>query len=218
MSVTQREAAYAGAYRAYIAVYYLLCAAICAYYMAISDTYHTLISLGTLIVPPGLTLMHRLLKLRRSYQLDMLIMGFVTLAYPLGACIDLYRRLPGFDKLAHCLSGVFVTALCIILFLQLKPDPALTPADMPLILVFSFFGSIAVAGLWEVGEFIISGIVKIDLQRIISTGIVDSMHDIIVCLIGTIVALPTVPRLINGKEGILASPIRAFTELNAPKV
>ena len=202
-------------YRIYIGIYYAFCAVMTAAYAIRGDIYHFAISAGTLAVPPLLGLMFRMLKLARSPKLDMLIMSFITLSYPLGACIDLYRRLPGFDKLAHGLSGTFVAVLCIILFIQLKPGHSLSPADVPLALTFVFFGSMAVAGLWEVGEYIVSGIVRMDLQRVRATGVADSMNDMLVCLAGTIAALPVIPRITQGKSGLLISPVREFCEMNA---
>ena len=201
-------------YKVFIGIYYAFCAAMTAAYAFRGDIYHFAISAGTLAAPPLIALMYRILKLRRSPRLDMLIMGFVTLSYPLGACVDLYRRIPGFDKLAHTLSGTFVAVLCIVLFIQLKPGRALTPADVPLALAFAFFGSMAVAGLWEIGEYIVSGIVRMDLQRVQATGIADSMNDMLVCLLGTLAALPAIPKLINGKSGVLVSPVREFISLN----
>ena len=213
--MAQREARFLRILRIYNTVYYIFCAAMTAVYLAKGDIYHLLISAGTLLVPPALALLHRLLRLRRSSQMDLMIMGFVTLAYPLGACVDLYRRLPGFDKLAHGLSGVFVTVLCVLLFIQLKPDHTIAPSDVPMAMAFAFFGSLAVAGLWEVGEYILSGIVKIDLQRVLATGVSDSMRDIMICLAGTLATLPMIPRLAAGKDGVLTSPVRAFSALNA---
>jgi len=201
-------------YRAYIAVYYVFCAAITAVYAVKADIYHFAISAGTLIVPPALTLAYRMLCLKRSYRLDMLIMGFITLSYPLGGCVDLYRRIPGFDKIAHALSGAFAAVLCIALFIYLKPGRTLSRADIPLAVIFTFFGSMAIAGLWEIGEYAVSAIVKMDLQRVRATGVADSMNDMIVCLLGTLAALPAIPKLINGKSGVLVSPIREFISLN----
>ena len=214
MPFSRREAAFGRAYRVYIAFYYIFCAAMTAVYIAKGDAYHALISAGTLIVPPALSLLHRILRLKRSYQLDMLIIGFTTLAYPLGGCVDFYRMLPGFDKLAHGLSGIFVAVLCMILFIQLKPDRSLSPADVPLAIAFVFFGSTAVAGLWEIGEYLVSGIVRMDLQRVLATGVADSMNDMLICLAGTLLALPAIPRLAHGKDGILISPVRGFCERN----
>lgn len=204
----------ARAYRIFITAYYVLCAAMTAVYGIKGDIYHLLISAGTLAVPPALRLMYRLLRLKRSGGLDLLIMGFVTLAYPLGACIDLYRRIPGFDKLAHGLSGVFVTVLCVALFIFLKPGRTLSPADVPLALTFAFFGSMAAAGLWELGEYAVSAIVRMDLQRVMSTGVADSMNDMLVCMAGTLAALPVVPRLAKGRSGPLTSSVREFIALN----
>ena len=215
MPFSRREDAFGRAYRVVIAFYYVFCAAMTIVYAAKADVYHALISAGTLIVPPALYMLHRLLKLRRSAQLDMLTLGFITLAYPLGGCIDLYRIIPGFDKLAHGLSGTYVAMLCIILFIQLKPGHKLSRADIPLAFAFVFFGSTAVAGLWEVGEYLVSGIVKMDLQRVHATGVADSMNDMLICLAGTLLALPAIPRLIRGKDGLLISPVRAFCERNA---
>lgn len=214
MPVSHRGADFLRIYRVFITAYLIFCTAMTAVYASKGDIYHTLISAGTLAAPPAITVMYRLMRLKRSPRLDMLIMGFTTLAYPLGACIDLYRRIPGFDKLAHALSGVFVAALSIILFIQLRSGRMLTAADVPLAVVFAFFGSMAVAGLWEIGEYIISGIVRLDLQRVRDTGVSDSMNDMIVCLLGTLAALPAVPRLANGKNGMLISPIREFCSLN----
>ena len=202
-------------YRIFTLTYITGCAAMTAVYAIMGDMYHFAISACTLLVPPALRLAYRLLSLTRTPKMDMLILGFITLAYPLGGCVDLYRRLPGFDKLAHGLSGVFVTALCMILYMLLKPGLGLTAADAPLAAAFAFLGSMAVAGLWEVGEYIVSGVVKMDLQRVQATGIRDSMNDIIICLAGTLAALPAVPRVARGKSGLLASPIREFAAANS---
>lgn len=201
-------------YRIFNVIYFIFCALMTVVYAARRDIYHFAISAGTLVVPFALSLTYRLLHFKRSSGLDLLIMGFVTLAYPLGSCLDLYRRIPGFDKFAHGLSGVFVTILCIILFIVLKPDHKLTAADIPLAIVFSSFGSMAVAGMWEAGEYIVSQIVRLDLQRVVSTGVADSMNDILICMVGTLAALPIVPALARGRNGMLTDSIREFVMLN----
>ncbi len=203
-----------GGYRVFVAFYYVFCTLMCAVYGVQRDAYHFLISLGTLLVPPGLWLVYRIFHLNRSPRLDMLILGYAFLAYPLGACVDFYRRVPGFDKLAHGLSGVLVALLCIVLFVLLKPGRQLQAEDLPLAMVFVFFGSMAVAGLWEIGEYVLSGIVRIDLQRVMATGVADSMRDMIVCMLGTLAALPVLPRLVAGKDGMVVGAVREFLDLN----
>ena len=72
----------------------------------------------------------------------------------------------------------------------------------------------AVAGLWEIAEYLISFVVGLDLQRVAATGVSDSMQDMIVCMIGTLVTLPFVHRLCHGKADPLTGAVSAFVELN----
>lgn len=212
-----REAQFHRIYRFSVALWYAMSAIMTVVYAAKADMYHLGISLGTLIVPPFIALFHRLFRLRPSWQLNTLVLGFIFISYPLGSCVDFYRIVPHFDKLAHTLSGVFVSVLCIVLYCALAPAHRIGPRDMYLALAFTFFGSMAVAGMWELGEYAVSAIVKMDLQRVAATGVSDSMNDMLVCMAGTIAALPAVVRLAKDRRGVLTSPVRAFVEYNFPK-
>lgn len=209
-----REKRFAKINRIFFALYLAFCAVLIAAYAVRKDGYHLIISLGAPLVLPALALFYKVFGLKRVQQLDFLIVAFTFLAYPLGSCLDLYRILPGFDKAAHCLSGVFVSILCLVLYYALKPGHAIEKSDAALAIAFTFFGSMAVAGLWEISEYVLSGIVKIDLQRVLTTSVSDSMLDMIVCLIGTLVTLPFVKRLCDGKRDILTGAAEAFVELN----
>ena len=122
--------------------------------------------------------------------------------------------IPGFDKVAHTLSGVFVSLLCLILFYALKPGHAVEPRDAALAAAFMFLGSMAVAGLWEIGEYLVSLLVGLDLQRVEATGVADSMQDMIVAMVGTLATLPFALRLTRGKRDLLTGAVEAFVELN----
>ena len=213
-TIQAREARYKRLYWALIAMHYVLGVALVIIYARISDGYHLGISLGTLVVVPLIPLFYRLFRLKEVYQLNFLTLMFIFLAYPLGSCVDLYKLLPGFDKLVHTLSGVFVSLLCMILYCALKPDHKIARADAPLAIVFVFFGSMAVAGLWEVAEYIASFFVGRDLQRVALTGVGDSMQDMIVCLVGTILTLPFVYRLACGKIDFITGAVESFVAKN----
>ena len=210
----QREARFAKVNRIFLAFYYLFSAVLIVVYAIRKDGYHLGISIGTLAIPPALALFYRITRLKRVHQLDFLILAFTFLAYPLGSCLDFYRILPGFDKVAHTLSGVFVSVLCLVLYYFLKPGHAVEARDAALAMVFTFFGSMAVAGLWEIAEYLISFVVGLDLQRVAATGVADSMQDMIVCMIGTLVTLPFVHRLCHGKTDPLTGAVSTFVELN----
>lgn len=213
-TIPLREKRFARINRIFFALYLAFCAVLIAVYAIQRDGYHLIISLGTPLVFPALRLFYKAFHFRRIHQLDFLVVAFLFLAYPLGSCLDLYRILPGFDKLAHCLSGVFVSLLCLILYYALKPEHSIEERDAALAMAFTFFGSMAVAGLWEISEYILSAIVKIDLQRVLTTTVSDSMLDMVVCLIGTAATLPFVKRLCSGKRDIVTGAVEAFVEMN----
>lgn len=212
--IHQRETKFKKINRIFTVFWLLFSTVLIVAYAIQRDLYHLLISIGTLIVPPGLSMLYRILRLKRVHQMDFLILAFLFLAYPLGACLDCYRILPGFDKAVHCLSGVFVSLLCLALYYAFKPGHVIEKQDAALAMLFVFFGSMAVAGLWEISEFLLSAIVRIDLQRVQSTTIVDSMMDMIVCLIGTLATLPFVHRLTCGKRDPLTGAVEAFVAIN----
>ncbi len=195
-------------------IYYVLGVLMVTAYALRRDFYHLAISIGTIAVPPLVDIAHRLLKLKPCGQLNFLILMFTFIAYPLGGCLDLYRHIPGFDKVAHTLSGVFVSVLCLALYYLLKPGHAIEKADLMLAASFTFLGSMAIAGLWELGEYAVSAIVRMDLQRVRTTGISDTMNDMLVCMAGTIAALPAVKHISEGKNGLISSAVRSFIEIN----
>lgn len=214
--IEKREQKFEKINRAFTAVYLLFCLALIVVYAIRRDGYHLGISLGTLLVPPAIALFYRITRLQPVHQLNFLIMAFTSLAYPLGSCVDFYRILPGFDKVAHTLSGTFVSILCATLYFALKKNRRIEPDDAALVVAFTFFGSMAVAGLWEIGEYLASGIVGLDLQRVAATGVSDSMQDMIVCMIGTLAALPSVARLTKGRPNLLTGGIAAFVQKKLP--
>ena len=213
-SVETRETKFAKINRVFLILYYLFSAVLIVVYAIQKDGYHLGISLGTLVIPPAIALFYRVFKLKPVQQLNFLVLAFTFLAYPLGSCLDFYRILPGFDKVAHTLSGVFVSLLCLVLFYALKPAHKVEKSDAALAIVFTFLGSMAVAGLWEIAEYLLSFVVGLDLQRVEATGVSDSMQDMIVAMIGTLATLPFAKRLTDGKRDLMTGAVDAFIELN----
>ncbi|MBE5767846.1 MAG: hypothetical protein E7335_11965 [Clostridiales bacterium] len=216
-SSIRRDELYKKAFIVYSVFYCIFSAAISIFYIAVHDWYHAGISLGTFAIPIALAVMYRLLHWKRVWALDLLILIFTTISYQLGACIDLYHLLPGFDKLAHFLSGTFAGILCTLLYCLLTPEHKVSKESLPLALLFVFFGSMAVAGLWEIGEYILSKITLRDMQNVASTGVADSMQDMIVCLLGTLLLLPAVKHLAEGKTTVLNVLIPPFVEGILPR-
>ena len=212
-TTTHREKRAKRIYIGFATFYCLLSAVLVVLYGIRRDFYHMGISLGTFAFPILLELVWRLPDWNRVWQLNGVILGFVFVAYPLGSCVDLFHWLPGFDKVAHTLSGPFVGILALMLYYSLKPGHGIERGDMALAICFMLTTSIAVAGLWEIGEYLVSGIVGRDLQEVAATGVADSMQDMIVCTLGTLVLLPVPYHLCRGQRGLFSDMVRDFVAI-----
>ena len=178
------------------------------------DVYHFSIGLGTLLIPLALTLFYRIFHLKRVHQVDFWVVLFSLLGYTCGSVLEFYLMIPNFDKVVHTLSGVLVSMLAYALFRAVKPGHAVEKKDRALAMLFVFFASMAVAGMWEICEYFVNLITGRDVQRVLATGVGDTMQDMIVCMIGTLISLPFVGRACEDKPSALTSPADAFIELN----
>lgn len=219
MNTTDRmEAKFARINRIFIPFYLLLSVAAAVHYGLRQDAYHFWTALSTLALPVGLKLFYLLFRLKAVQQLNFIVLMFSMLGHTLGSALEFYQRIPHFDKFVHMLSGAFVGALCLGLYLCVRPDAPRTRQERIMALLFVFFGSMAVAGLWEICEYLVHAITGRDVQKVAATGINDTMQDMIVCLIGTLLYLPAVSALFRGKSSFLTGAAEAFVEKNGARL
>lgn len=204
--------------RIFIPFYLFLSIAAAVYYGVHQDGYHLGTSLGTLALPVGLAVFYPLFKLKSVHQLNFLVLAFSMLGHTLGSALEFYQLIPYFDKFVHMLSGVFVSVLCLGLYLCIRADAPLTRNERLLAILFVFLGSMAVAGLWEISEYAVHAVTGRDVQKVAATGINDTMQDMIVCLVGTLLYLPAVSALFKGKHNFLTGAAVAFVEKNGARL
>lgn len=178
------------------------------------DGYVILVSAGTLFLVPGMMLVRKLFHFRGGWQMETAIYIFSYLGWTLGGAAGVYGLLPGFDKVVHCLSGVFVSMLALAFYRMLAGQ---RKQDTALSCFFVFFASMAVAGLFELCEFTLAPIMNRDLQHVLDSGVTDTMMDMVVCLIGTIVFVLLMIRSSHGKHDFLTDGPEAFAALNMDK-
>ncbi len=159
------------------------------YYITIGKPYNYILNFGALLLPLLLALFYRLLKFQRVYQLDILIYLFFLALYTIGLAGNGYHHIPYYDKFAHTFSGVFTSFLALILFYSLKPVKEIEKRDFPLASVFTTAVAVAVAGIWEIAEYVTGLITNMDPQNVVATGVTDTMWDMIVCTIGALFML-----------------------------
>ncbi len=154
-------------------------------YMAHSS-YETVQSIATLVIIPGVWLVRRLFRFSGGYQLECILYIFVFLSWLMGSAGELYYTVPYFDKMVHCLSGLFVSFLALTLYMMLERRHSRVGENPATACLFVFFASMAVAGMFELCEFVLTPITGRDMQHVAETGVADTMGDMFVCLIGTI--------------------------------
>ena len=170
--------------------------------------------IGTYFLYPLFWAFYKVFRFRRGYQMEFCVFFFTFLAYPLGGTAEFYQKIQGFDKVAHTLSGVFVAMLALTLFLILQKKRPLKEHSVPTAVLFVFFASMAVAGLFELCEWTAAALTGRDLQCVLTTGVNDTMQDMLVCLIGTLLFCPLIPRLYRGGYDPLTGAVAGFLEKN----
>lgn len=119
-------------------------------------------------------------KIKHSYTLIYLIFGFIGLFF--GFLLHLYKILTWYDSFAHFVWGIISGLIAIIILKQIK---MYNEKNLIFNLLFIIIFSLGSSCLWEIIEFIIDTIFKSDMQRK-STGVYDTMKDVIVALLGNI--------------------------------
>lgn len=147
--------------------------------------FYAVMALGGLLLGPVLILFWRILRLEPSYTLNLMIAVFFILLYTIGVALQGYN-IPYYDKFCHTLSGTVTAFGGLLLFLLIKPEKTFTHRELPLGTVFSFLTAAAIAGIWEICEYVISLIFHNDPQRVVLSGVEDTMIDMVVCIVGAL--------------------------------
>jgi uncharacterized membrane protein YjdF len=140
------------------------------------------ISLMIVMVLP--LIISKLFKIKVKDNLVFIYSIFVFSAGFLGVTLRLYGVIPGFDKLNHTLSGVlssFVGLLLLNLINKYKSQERLFN------IFYMIIFSLAVAALWEMFEYTCNILFGGDAQMVAKTGVDDTMQDMIVAFIGSII-------------------------------
>lgn len=147
------------------------------------DIYGILIKLTIIPIIFLPTILEKLFSIKVNTSLTFLYTLFIFLAHFLGSVVDLYHKMYWYDSFAHFLSGILVAFIATYLLVILKKyDRKSILFNILFILGMSFM----VAGLWEMFEFISDKLFSKDAQNVLITGVDDTMKDMIVAFLGTL--------------------------------
>jgi len=127
-------------------------------------------------------IINKFTKFKLNEIIITLFLSFIFLAHFLGTIVNLYYKIPIYDKLVHTLSGIITSFLALILLVKFKKynTKSLT---FNVIYILSITSMIALS--WEMFEFICDRLFNKDAQRVLLTGIKDTMLDMMVAFLGS---------------------------------
>jgi uncharacterized membrane protein YjdF len=108
-------------------------------------------------------------------QLKLFVLIFIFMAIFLAEILNFYSRIPIFDKILHSSSGVMLFFVGQALYEHIH-NLSKNPMDTTVMILFSMFFAIAMAGSWEIFEFSMDRLMGYHLQN---DSLFDTMGDII---------------------------------------
>ncbi len=171
------------------------------------------VSLALAFVAPVL---FKLMKWKPVYEIYILALVFMFLASTLGSAYRFYDHVLYWDKFVHCVSGVLGLLASYLLFCSLKKTTNVKKEDRIIMYVFINACNMSIAVLWELYEYATLVLFNYDAIRHYSTGVHDSMTDIIVCIIGGLFATYFIYRYYKtGKDNIFTNVYKKFYIANS---
>lgn len=189
--------------RAIQGAYLLVSLIYIGYYSVHFSWYNWGLAAGSLLLFPAMALCRRLIGGNIGHATEAVVYGFTLLAYGLGECAHLYYRIPGYDKIMHMMSGAVTVVLAWSAFYRIPPGRRPEASDAPMAILFCMLAAMAVAGMWEIGEYILSQLTGMDVQKVAAQGIHDTMKDMMVCMAGALACLPSMLRFYRGRRTLL---------------
>lgn len=131
-------------------------------------------------------ILRKLLKIEIPDSVEFVFLLFIFFAEVLGSVLHFYHLISWFDSFVHYVSGILTALLGLMLLVYLKRYDS---KDICFNLMFMISITLSVAALWEIFEFTNDSVFGYNAQRVIETGVTDTMKDIICALLGCILVV-----------------------------
>lgn len=123
-----------------------------------------------------------LLKLKIDDTTEFIYILFIIFAQLIGSTFKVYDLIGNYDNIIHYSSGVLTSTFALTLLNNTKLENRTKVTDI----VFIIFSSLAIASLWEFFEFTADRLLGGDAQRVLESGVTDTMTDMICAFLGSI--------------------------------
>jgi len=129
----------------------------------------------------ALYIVQKIFKIKINEYINLVYIIFIFMAHFLGVICELYNYIYWFDKFVHFLSGIVTSFVAIYLLIIFKKNK-----NIFFDILFIIALTLMIASLWEVFEYLSSYYFDVDPQKVVITGVSDTMGDIIVSFLGSI--------------------------------
>lgn len=147
------------------------------------EIYKFLSSLSVIAV----VLIPKILKKRFKFDitstLEFIYLVFIFIAHFLGSIVDFYHIINNYDKIMHLLSGIVAACFGLYILINLEKYDKKN-IFFNILFIVSFV--LMTASLWEFFEYFGDILFKQDAQNVLTTGIHDTMKDMIAAFLGSI--------------------------------
>ena len=122
-------------------------------------------------------------KIKITDDIEFAYLIFLILAFLFGSIMGGYSKIYWYDSFTHLLSGVFTAFMAIVILKWLN---RYDKKDIVFNIIYMILITLSVAVLWECTEFTIDKVLGTDTQKVLTTGVNDTMKDMICALLGAI--------------------------------
>ena len=138
--------------------------------------------LSVIITINIINILKKLFKVKISDEINFIYILFIFMAHFIGVTCEVYDKVYWYDKFIHFLSGIVTSFVALFVISKFKKDN-----DVKFTIIFIVAFSLMCAALWEIFEYLSSYYFNVDPQRVALTGVTDTMGDIIVAFLGSII-------------------------------
>ena len=131
-------------------------------------------------------IMKKLFKIKITDAMELVYVIFIILAQFVGSVVDLYNHVWWYDLFTHFLSGILTTILALVVMDWFGIYKEKNKFFNSLFMI-SF--TLMIASIWEFVEFASYLVTKLDIQHHLTTGVFDTMEDMLIAFLGGIIVV-----------------------------
>lgn len=142
------------------------------------------ITVGLVLLLPRI--IAKIFNIKITDEMELVYILFIILAQFFGSVVNLYNLTWWYDLFAHFLSGVLTSVLALVV---MNWFGVYKEKNKWFNSLFIICFTLMVASIWEFIEFASFVFLKMDVQHHLTTGVFDTMEDMLVAFLGSVIVV-----------------------------